>query len=97
MARFHVSIDASTGQTTTTPFTPDEEATQDAIDAAVSTKATREATITGDATRQAILAQLKTATAAQIRNYVAANVTNLATAQAFLGHILVLISLDVRN
>lgn len=52
--------------------------------------------IRGDAQQQALLAQLKTATAAQIDTYIDNNVTDLASARTMLKRIVKVIAILVR-
>lgn len=60
-------------------------------------EASRQQGIRGDPLRADLLARLKTATLAQISNYVDTNVTDLATARTMLKRIIYVISLDART
>lgn len=60
-------------------------------------EATRQTAIKSDAKRAALLAKLQSASNAEIDAYVAANVTNIAQAQAAIATILKLIALDARQ
>lgn len=60
-------------------------------------EASRQAGLKADVQRAAMLTRLKGSTAAQIDNYVANNITNLAQAQAAIGLILKVIALDPRQ
>ena len=85
------------------PLTPDEEA-QALLDAsnAATMQATldaataRKATFLSDTDYQDLLNRLASATPAQIKNYVANNVTDLASAKMLMTKILLLISLIAR-
>lgn len=57
----------------------------------------RRVAIHDDQLRVDLLGRLKSATAAQISNYVDTNVTDIASARALFKRILLLIALDARN
>ncbi len=92
------------GVATTVPLSDADLAQQTIDDAnfssasvAAAEEKTRTDTFRTDADRVDVLNRLKTATAAQIRQYVNNNVTDLASAKLMLARILILISLDARN
>lgn len=93
--RFFVSphwVDAIGGQPT--------QAEIDAVlsrDAVALAEAARKLAIRDDPLRVNLMAQLKTATAVQISNYVDANVTDLASARTMLKRVIFAIALDARN
>lgn len=68
-----------------------------AVQASRTSEAQRQAGIKGDMQRAAMLNRLSTASNAQIDNWVASNVTNLAEVRSAIGMILKLIALDNRS
>lgn len=83
MARFHVITDGD-GNTSTVPFTAQEEADQDVREAAETTKQQRLADLSADALTLTAIDLLKNNTAAQIKTYMTNNVTTLAQARTVL-------------
>lgn len=83
MARFHVITDGD-GNTSTVPFTAQEEADQDVREAAEATKLQRLADLSADALTLTAIDLLKNNTAAQIKTYMTNNVTTLAQARTVL-------------
>lgn len=101
--RTEIQIDVRTGETRIIPFTAKAEAFYDAEDARIRAAAaakelaqTQRAAVAADPFCEE-LALLKTATPAQIKNYIDGQVTDLASARVMLKRMALLLAVVVRE
>jgi hypothetical protein len=97
MARFHSITDVETGDTILVPFTPEEESARDAEAAVAAALVAREGAFVADAQRADLVTRLKSASPAQIDNWIDGNVTSIATARAVLKAIVKVLALHIRD